>query len=83
MKREIYRRVIREDQRGGEVGEREGRERKIMQHNKANIVQTEKQLKNDTGVEGNTARSIRMPSVSALCSLLFFLASKAVSVIHG
>lgn len=58
-------------------------EGKNMQGNKASIIQIEKQLKNYTGVEGNTAQSIRMPSVSALCSLLFFLASKAVSVIHG
>lgn len=54
-----------------------------MQHNKANTVQIDKQLKNYIGVEGNMAQSIRMPSVSALYSLLFFLAFKAVSVIHG
>lgn len=53
-----------------------------MQQNKANIIPIEKQLKNYTEVAGNTAHPIRMPSVSALCSLLFFLASKAVSVIH-
>lgn len=64
------------------AGDREGKEGKNMQHNKVSIVQTEKQLKNYTGVEGNTAQSIRMPFVSALCSFLFFLASKAVSVIR-
>jgi len=41
MKRERYRRVIKEDQMGG--GEQ--REGKNVQHSKANIVQIEKQLK--------------------------------------
>lgn len=64
------------------AGEKEGKERKIMQHNKVSIVQTEKQLKNYSGVEGNTVQSIRMPSVSALCSFILFLASEAVSAIR-
>lgn len=45
---------------------REERERNTVQHNKANIVQLEKQLKNYTEAEGNTAQSIRMPSVTAV-----------------
>lgn len=54
--RQIYRRLMREDQRGGGGGDREGRKGKNMQQNKANIVQTEKQLKNYIGVEGKTTQ---------------------------
>lgn len=54
--RQIYRRLMREDQRGGGGGDREGRKGKNMQQNKANIVQSEKQLKNYIGVEGKTTQ---------------------------
>lgn len=54
--RQIYRRLMREDQRGGGGGDREERKGKNMQQNKANIVQTEKQLKNYIGVEGKTTQ---------------------------
>lgn len=65
------------------MGRQEKEGVKIIQYNKANIVQTEKQLKNYIGIEGNIAQLMRMPSASAMCSLLFLLASKAVSAMHG
>lgn len=64
------------------VGKQEKEEGKIIQYNKANIVQAERQLKNYSGIEGNTAQLMRMLSASALCSLLFLFASKACAM-HG
>lgn len=47
------------------MGRQEKEGGKIIQYNKANIVQTEKQLKNYIGIEGNIAQLMRMLSASA------------------